>query len=125
MRTIAELSTDELRLAGDAIETVIDLRTYLPTDGTLIMLAERFRDDIRELLGVPVLKPADRGPERNQLDDLADEELDRMAEAVTALVGRFRPFIDDPELVRQLNDLNARLCLRLYARASAEEAKAS
>jgi hypothetical protein len=125
VRTIAELSTDELRLAGDAIETVIDLRAYLPPDGTLIMLAERFRDDIRELLGVPVLKPANRDPERNQLNDLADEELDRMAEAVTALVGRFRPFIDDPELVKQLSDLHARVCVRLYARATAEEVKAS
>jgi hypothetical protein len=125
VRTIAELSTDDLRVAGDAIETVIDLRAYLPTDGTLIMLAGRFRDDIREELGVPPLKPAGRGPERKHLDDLGDEELDRLATAVSTLVGRFRVFIDDPELATQLGDLNARLCIRLYARATAEEARVS
>jgi hypothetical protein len=125
VRTIADLSTDELRVAGDAVETVIDLRAYLPTDGTLIMLAGRLRDDIREEPGVPPMKPAGRGPESKQLDDLGDEELDRLATAVTTLVSRFRSFIDDPELAKQLNDLHARLCIRLYARATAEEAKAS
>jgi hypothetical protein len=125
VQTIAELSKDQLRVAGDAIESVIDLRAYLPTDGTLIMLAGRFRDDVREELGVPPLDPAGRGPERKQLDDLGDEQLDRLATAVTTLVGRFRPFIDDPELAKQLSDLHARLSVRLYARATAEEAKAS
>ena len=125
VRTIAELSTDDLRVAGDTIETVIDLRAYLPTDRTLIMLAGRFRDDIREELGVPPLEPACRGLERKRLDDLSDEELDKLAKAVTALVGRFRVFIDDPELATQLGDLNARLCIRLYARATAEEARVS
>jgi hypothetical protein len=130
MRTIAELSTDELRVAGDAVETVIDLRAYLPPDGTLIMLAGRFRDNIREELDVPPLEPAGRAPERKQLDlpgldDLPAVELDRLATAVTTLVGRFRSFIDDPELATQLSELHARLRARLLARATAEEARAS
>jgi hypothetical protein len=45
--------------------------------------------------------------------------------SVSALVGRFRPFIDDPELATQLSDLHSRLCIRFYARAGAEEARAS
>jgi hypothetical protein len=126
MRTITELSTEELRVVGDAVETVIDLRAYLPTDGMLIMLAGRFRDDIREELGVPPLKPAGRGSEPKQLDELGDDELDRLATAVSTLMGRFGPFMEDPALVTLLGDLHARLTMRVFERANAaEEAKAS
>ncbi len=126
MRTLAELSTDQLRVAGDAIEAVIDHRAYLPADGMLVMLAGRFRDDIREALEVKHLGRADRGTERKPLEELGYEELTRLAAAVSSLVGRFRPFMDDPELVRLLDDLHSRLALFSFERANtAREARAS
>jgi hypothetical protein len=122
MTTVKELSIDDLRVAGDAIETLIDLRTYLPADGKLVMLAGRFRDDIREELGVPPLERPDRSSESKRLDELEDEDLDKLAYAVGALVSEFRKVMDDPELVRRLGDLNAALRLLLFQREYARQA---
>jgi hypothetical protein len=125
MRTIADLPKDDLRVAGDAIETVIEFRAYLPTDGMMIILAGRFRDDIREELGVPPLTPAGRGPERKLLDDMEDADLGRLLEAVLILNGRFTGYMDDPELPKCLADVLARVGHVRTARIVALEAKAS
>jgi hypothetical protein len=125
MPTLSDLPMDHLRAAGDAIETVIDFRAYLPTDGMLIILAGRFRDDIREELGVPPLNPAGRGPERKPLDDLEDADLDRLFEALVILNGHFTRYMDDPELPKCLADVLARVGYARAARIVTAEAKAS
>jgi hypothetical protein len=125
MPTLSDLPMDHLRAAGDAIETVLDFRACLPTDGMLIMLAGRWRDDIREELGVPPLNPASRGPERKRLDDLEDADLDRLFEAVLILNGRFTGYMDDPELLKCLADVLSRVGFARAARIVAAEAKAS
>lgn len=107
MRSLAELPIDDLRTAGDAIETVIEFRDYLPPAEMLVMLAGRFRDDIREMLAVPRLEPASRGTEVRSLDELENAELYRAAKAVGVLTGRFTPFMDDPELIALLSGLDA------------------
>lgn len=122
MRTIADLSKDNLRVAGDAIETMIEFRAYLPTDGMLVILSGKFRDDIREELGVPPLTPAGLGPERKRLDDLEDADLDRLFEAVLVLNGRFTGHMDDPELPKCLADVLARVGHARTARISTAEA---
>jgi hypothetical protein len=133
MPAITELPIDDLRVAGDAIETLIDLRAYLPADGKLLMLAGRFRDDIREVLGMPSLERPERGSKSKRLDELEDEDLDKLAYAVGSLVSEFRKVMDDPDLVRRLGNLNAALRLLLFQRecagkvppAAEEEAEAS
>jgi hypothetical protein len=125
MRTIADLSKDDLRVAGDAIETVIEFRAYLPTDGMLIMLAGKYRDDIRELLGMPLLEPVSHEPECKKLEALKGADLDRLFEAVLILNGRFTGYMDDPELPRCLADVLARVGYARAARIVAAEAKAS
>ena len=110
MRYLTDLPIADLRTAGDAIETLIDFRAYTPPGhGFLITLAGKFRDDIRDVLEMPLLEHAYRGHEVKSLDDLAAEELDHLDKAVDVLVGRFTPFMDDPELVIQLGALHEHL----------------
>jgi hypothetical protein len=106
MRSLTELPITDLRVAGDAVETVIEFRAYLPPGEMLVMVAGRFRDDIRELLRVPRLEPAHRGTEVKPLDNLESADLRRTAKAVGTLVGRFTPYMDDPELIALLSDLD-------------------
>lgn len=90
-------------MAGDAIETLIEFRAYLPPEEVQATVCGRFRDDIRELLGLPVPERAVRGDEEKLLPELDDEGFNRLLHAVGTLVGRFTPFMDDPELVIALN----------------------
>jgi hypothetical protein len=126
MPFLTELSLDELRVAGDATETLIDLRAYLPPDGMLIMLAGRFRDDIREELRMKPLAHASRGSERKTLDDLTAQEATMLSKVVATLLDRFAPFMEDPELPKLLRELRQKLTVVVLERAhAAEEAKAS
>lgn len=125
MTQITELPTADLRDAGDAIETLIDLRAYLPPGGMLIMLAGKLRDDIRDMLEVRPLEPAERGSEVKPLGDLEDTDLDRLDKAVVVLLGRFTRFMDDPEMQPLLTALQARLAVELFARAQAKAAESS
>jgi hypothetical protein len=125
MPAITQLSTDSLREAGDAIETVIEFRDYMPFGGMLLMLAGKWRDDIREMLGMPTLDRVSRGPDRKKLGGLEDGDLDRLAGAVILLVGAFTRYMDDPELPRQLTDVLGMITLEKRARAGAEEVRAS
>ena len=124
MPALSDLPLDHLRVAGDAIETVIEFRAYLPTDGMLIMLSGKFRDDIREELGVPP-NPASGGPERKRLEDLEDANLERLFGALVILDGRFTGYMDDPELPKCLADVLARAGYARAARIVAAEARAS
>lgn len=95
MRLLSELPKADLRAAGDATETLIEFRAYLPPAGPLVVLAGKFRDDIRDVLGVPLPERAERGPEVRPLDELTSEEFGKLSKAVGALAGRFTPWMDD------------------------------
>ena len=69
-----------------------------PPEGMLVILAGKFRDDVRDALGMKRLEPAYRGTEVRPLGGLTGAGLDRLAKAAGVLLGRFTPFIDDPEL---------------------------
>jgi hypothetical protein len=132
MSSLTELSTAELRDAGDAVETLIEFRDYLPLGGMLLMLAGRFRDAVRKELGVPSVPRVTRGPELKRLQQLKDDDLDALAYAVGDLVTRLRRVIEDAELGRLLDEVNAELLLLMVDRdkaaeaaRAAEEAKAS
>jgi hypothetical protein len=126
MRSLTELPIADLRVAGDAVETVIEFGAYLPPGEMLVMVAGRFRDDIREQLRVPHLEPAHRGTEVKPLDNLGSADRYRFAEAVGILVGRFTPFMDDPELITLLSDLDELFRIRVSDRTEPrEDARAS
>ena len=106
MRSLAELPVDALKVAHDATETVLRFRAYLPPGGLLVMLAGKFRDDIREARDMETLPRAYRGRDRLTLDELTSIELDTLAGAVVILLQRrFTDAMDDPELSAQLNGL--------------------
>jgi hypothetical protein len=101
-----DLPMNDLRLAGDTIETVIDRRAYLPPDEKLVMFAGTFRDDIRELLGMPELAVAKRGAEVEPLSEMPNEDFTNLFQSVAVLIGKFTTWMDDPELVILLKTLH-------------------
>ena len=124
MRSLTELPTAELRDAGDATETLIEFRDYLPHGGMLLMLAGRFRDDIRELLGMPSLGRVTRSQERKKYDSMKDADLDRLGKAAAILNSRFAGYMDDPELARLIGNVLAEVAFENAGRLVHEEAKA-
>ena len=96
----------DLRLAGDAVETLIEFRAYLPPDEKLVMFAGTFRDDIRELLGMPELAVAKRGAEVEPLSEMPNEDFTNLFQSVAVLIGKFTTWMDDPELVILLKTLH-------------------
>jgi hypothetical protein len=122
MRSISQMTPDELQVARDAAETLIRFRVYLPPDAMLVMLAGRFRDDNRDVLSMEMEGRARRGREFRSLDELTTIELDTVSGSVGLLLDRFTPFMDDPELIRLLSalrdSLNAQKTERDQIRAS-------
>jgi hypothetical protein len=106
-----DLPMNDLRLAGDTIETVIDRRAYLPPDEKLVMFAGSFRDDIRELLGMPDLGAARRGAEVEPLSEMSEEDFGNLRQAVAVLLGQFTKWMDDPDLVTLLKVLHELLAI--------------
>jgi hypothetical protein len=125
MPSLTELSTADLRDAGDAVETLIDFRDYLPPGGMLLMLAGKFRDDVRELLRMPPVGRVSRSRERKHFKSMEDADLDRLGKAVAILNSRFSPCMDDPELARLIGSVLGELAFEKAARRVLEEAKAS
>ena len=102
MRSLSELPPDDLQVAHDAAGTLLRFREYTPPGGLLVMLTGKFRDDIRDELGMERESPAHRGHERRSLDELTSVELETVDGAVAILLDRFVPFMDDPALPRLL-----------------------
>ncbi len=125
MPSLTELSTAELRDAGDAAETLIEFAEYLPPSGMLLVLAGKFRDDIRKLLGMPPLARVSRGLGRKTLDGLKNAELGRLTKAVNTLTGHFVPYLKDPEMVRLLGTVLDGIGIELAAQPLVERAEAS
>jgi hypothetical protein len=121
MRYLTDLPITDLRVAGDAAETLIDFRAYLPPEGMLVMLTGKFRDDIRDALGMKRLEPAYRGSEIRPLGSLTSAAFDRLAKAAGVLLGRFTPFIDDPELITLLSGLHEMLRIQTAKRGQPRE----
>jgi hypothetical protein len=89
MPSLTELSKAELRDAGDAIETLIEFRDYLPgSDGVLLVVATRWAEDIREALGLPPLWYVEAGA-RKPLEDLGLKDLKRLDKAAELILSRF------------------------------------
>jgi hypothetical protein len=104
MQVPTEAGPDELRQALAAADVVASekLRPYLP--GRLLpLLIARFRDHVAEALGMDLPPLPRRPPVRAAtLSQLTSSEFVVLSGAVSELLDRFAPCMDDPELPRQL-----------------------
>jgi hypothetical protein len=105
MRSITEMTSDELRVARDAAETLMRFKAYLPPGGLLLLLVSKFRDDAGDLIGTERGPLPRRGRERRSLDELTSVELDTVAGATGILLqDRFTSAMGDPALPRLLRE---------------------
>jgi hypothetical protein len=122
---LTELSTEELRDAGNALETLIDLREWLPPGDMFLERVSKLRDDIRELLALPAAPRVSCGAERKMLADMKDADVDRLVKALNTLMSRFEDCIEDAELWRHLATVLSALGFELVERTMKEGARAS
>lgn len=110
MPSLTELPADALQVVRDSADVLLRFRDFLPPNGLLVMLAGRFRDDVREALELEPLPRAYHGRERRSLDELTSVELDTLAGAVAVLLqDRFSSCMDDPALAPLLRELGGAL----------------
>ena len=110
MRSLKDLHLDELEVALNAADALMEHRTFLPRGGLLLMLLSRFRDDIRDAIGMEAERHPGRGSVFRTLDELTSSELGTLAGAVdTLLEERFTLVMDDPELSKLLREFQAKL----------------
>ena len=119
------IDIDDIRAAGEAIEMLVELRGYLPASGDLMILAGRFRDDVRELLGMPWLGCLPSAVDCGPLSELDDKRYSLLDLAVGVLVDRYTPYMDDPELPPCLRELRAQLQPETERRLKAAEGEKS
>ena len=115
----AEMTSDELREARQAADMLVSekFRSYLP-GRMLPMLLGKYRDDMTEALGMELPPLPQRQPVRAaRLDELTTSEFGVLWGAVDALVERFTPRMDDPELPRLLAALREELAAEHAERA--------
>jgi hypothetical protein len=119
MRIADKFTDSDIKDAHDAADVVASetFRPYLP--GRLLpVLIARFRDDAAQALGMELPPLPRRPPVRAaMLSELTSSELATFWGAVDALVERFAPCMDDPELPRLLASLREELVAEQAERA--------
>jgi hypothetical protein len=87
------------------------------------MLLGRFRDDVREALGMDMEDNPRRGKEHRPLDQMTSAELDAAWGAVIILLQpRFTEHMDDPDLPKLLHAFQGELAVQ---RGEREQLRAS
>ncbi len=125
MPSLTALPDDQLKIALGAADALMEHKAFLP-GSLLFMLVGRFRDDIREALGMETGELPQRGRERRSLDELTTVELDTVSGAVGILIqDRFVHVMDDPALPRLLRDFNGELDGQKTERADIKASMAS
>lgn len=110
MRSLTELPEEELKMALEAADALMRHRVFLPRGGLLLMMLSRFRDDIREILGMATGRAPGHGKEHRSLDEMTTTELDTVSGAVGALLEvRLTSNMDDPALPKLLREFDAAL----------------
>jgi hypothetical protein len=126
MHSLTELPKDELKVALEAADALMQHKSFLPRGGLLLMLVSRFRDDTREALGMEPERLPGRGKMFRSLDELTSVELDTLAGAVdTLLQDRLTVVMDDPELAKLLREFQGRLNDQKTERAQIQASLAS
>lgn len=107
---LTSLGADALKVALEAADALMSLKQFMPRGGLLLMMVSRFRDDVREALGMEPERYPGRGKVFRSLDELTTSELDAAWGAVKILLqGRFTAVMDDPELPRHLRGFRGEL----------------
>jgi hypothetical protein len=102
MKDAAELDPDALKVALNAVDSLLSFRAYAP-GGLFVILLGKFRDDLRDDLGMDTEQPAQRGSLRLALDKLDSIEIGTVGGAVLILrQPRFTRIMDDPMLPQML-----------------------
>jgi hypothetical protein len=115
----AEQAKDPRKTALEAAETLMHFRTFLPRGGLLLMLVSRFRDDLRDALGMARERVPGSGRHFRSLDEMTSTEFDRVTAAVaTLLEDRFAPLMDDPALPTLLREFQGELSKQATERAA-------
>jgi hypothetical protein len=121
-----KLDADALKVALDASDALMQHKGFMPRGGLLLMLVSRFRDDVRECLGMEAERYPGRGHVFSSLDELTSTELDTVAGAVMILLqDRFTRAMDDPELPKQLVEFQDKLTDQKTERAQIQAEMAS
>ena len=131
MRETSHLDSGDIKTAMEAADTLLSFRDFMPPHGLLVMILGKFRDDLRDVLGLEELRRAVRGNQRRALADLRPVELTTLAGALAVLrQPRFTNIMDDPDLpmllagfAEDVSDHQARLAA--LADAAPAEAQAS
>jgi hypothetical protein len=102
MNDSAGLDPDALKVALDAVDSLLRFRAYTP-GGLFVILLGKFRDDVRHALSMAIEEPVQRGSLRLALEKLDSIEIGTVAGAVMILrQPRFTPIMDDPMLPQML-----------------------
>lgn len=118
MRSLEDLDTDTLKVALNAADTLMEHKAYMPPGGLLVMLLGRFRDDVREALGMETEDIPRRGKKHRSLDEMTSAELDAVWGAVMILLqDRFTGHMDDPDLPKLLRAFQGELADQKAERA--------
>jgi hypothetical protein len=102
MNDPAELDPDAIVVALNAVDTLVKFRAYM-ADGLFVILLGKFRDDLRDDLGLDIQRPLRHKTLRLSLDGLDSIEIGTLGGAVMILrQPRFTRIMDDPILPRML-----------------------
>ena len=114
---LEKLTDDDLKDALAASDTLMQHTQFMPPEGLLLMLVSKFRDDVREQLGMKPERPPSRG-NFTPLGQLTTPELAALENAVdTLLEPRFVKSMDDPDLSKGLLDFRDELTKQKIERA--------
>jgi hypothetical protein len=133
MRNADQLDSGAVKAALEAADSLLSFRDFTPPHGLFVMLLGRFRDDLRDTLGMEALRHVVRGPHRRALAELRPVELGTMATALAVLrQERITRIMDDPDLppllagfAEDVNSHQARLAALSNAAPAEDEAEAS
>ena len=133
MRNADQLDSGVVKNALEAADTLLSFRDFTPPHGLFVMLLGRFRDDLRDTLGMDYLRHAVRGTHRRALSELRQVELGTLAGALAVLrQERVTNIMDDPDLspllagfAEDVNSHQARLAALSAAAPAEDEAAAS
>jgi hypothetical protein len=110
MPSLKDLHLDELEVALNAADALMEHRTFLPRGGLLLMLLSRLRDDIRNAIGAETERSPGHGQVFRLLDEMTSTELDAVSGAVSTLLEkRFTVVMDDPALPTLLDEYRDKL----------------
>jgi hypothetical protein len=124
--TVHRLDAGDVKTALEAADNILSFRDFTPPAGLFVMILGRWRDDLRDALGMEPLRPAERGTQIRSLDEPRPPELSTLFKSVMLLnQQRFVKIMDDPQLPEMLEGFEEDLNAHKRKLAAPAEAQAS